>query len=257
LLKTDSVVEGVHFLPSEDMRKVGWKAVCRAVSDVAAMGGVPAHALITLHAPEDTLWKRVRSLYQGVHRAAREYGVCVVGGETCCTRGPLAVSVALTGWVRPNRCIFRSGGKAGDGLCVTGRLGGSLRSGRHLSFRPRLREALWLVEHCKPTAMMDLSDGLAADLPRLARASGCGARLEGDAIPRHAGCSLAEALNDGEDFELLFSVPMARLPSLLNRWRSVFPRTRLTCIGALTAAGEGLLPPEFFTQGGYHHFAQP
>jgi thiamine-monophosphate kinase len=255
LLKCDSVIEGVHFTPQERMEKVGWKALCRAVSDIAAMGGTPAHALVTLHAPGDTLWARMSALYRGLHRAAKMYGVTIVGGETCGTAGPLSISIALTGRVPPKKCVFRSGGRPGDVLCVTGRLGGSLKSGRHLSFKPRLPEALWLVNVCKPTAMMDLSDGLAADLPRLARASGCGVLLDPGSIPRNPGCSLREALNDGEDFELLFSVPPRRVEVLLKKWRDAFAPVRLTRIGVLTRLEDGLQPAEIFSHGGYHHFA--
>jgi thiamine-monophosphate kinase len=190
-----------------------------------------------------------------LHRAAKAYGVSIVGGETCRVAGPLSVGVALTGTVVPSRCVLRSGAKPGDVLCVTGRLGGSLRSGRHLSFKPRLREALWLVEHCKPTAMMDVSDGVAADLPRLARASGCGVWLDPVSIPRNSGCSLHEALNDGEDFELLFSVSPRRVAALFQKWPSACGSLRLTRIGVFTAAGEGLQPAELFSHGGYHHFA--
>jgi thiamine-monophosphate kinase len=255
LLKTDSVIEGVHFTPRETMEKVGWKALCRAISDVAAMGGTPSHALVTLHVGADTRWSRIRGLYRGLHRAAKAHGVSIVGGETCRTEGPFAVNVSLTGWVHPRRCVFRSGGRPGDVLCVSGRLGGSLRSGRHLTFKPRLREASWLVEHFKPTAMMDLSDGLAADLPRLAQASSCGARLQPEAIPRHAGCSLHDALNDGEDFELLLSVSPRRIRALVEAWRRAFPRVALTPVGVLTGADHGLEPAELFVHGGYHHFA--
>lgn len=255
LLKSDSVIEGVHFAPQEAMERVGWKALCRALSDVAAMGGVPSHALVTLHAPGDTLWSRIRALYQGLHRAAKTYGVCIVGGETCGTSGPLSVSVSLTGWVDACRCVFRSGGSPGDALCVSGRLGGSLGSGRHLTFKPRLKEAAWLVGNFKPTAMMDISDGLAADLPRLAAASGCGVRLDPGAIPCNPGCTLRDALNDGEDFELLFSVAPGEVDALLKGWRRAFKGTRITCIGALAPAGAGLQPGEFFQEGGYHHFS--
>ena len=136
LLKTDVVIEGIHFLPEEDARRVGWKALCRAISDIAAMGGIPAHALITLAAPAKTSVDRVKALYAGLRKAARKYAVSIVGGETARSPGPLFLNIALTGWVERQQCVLRSGGRPGDLLYVTGRLGGSL-AGKHLDFQPR------------------------------------------------------------------------------------------------------------------------
>jgi thiamine-monophosphate kinase len=232
LLKTDAVVEGVHFEPGEKMERVGWKALCRALSDIAAMGGVPGHALITLAVPAEYEMEKLEALYRGLRKAARRFGVSIVGGETSRSPGPLFVSIALTGSVERDRCILRSGGQPGDALYVTGRLGGS-RKGRHLDFVPRLEEARWLTSHAKLHAMMDISDGLGADLPRFAAASGCGYCIDQDTLPRTRGCSADEALNDGEDFELLFALPMKAREKLLGEWKRAFPRLPLTCIGLL------------------------
>jgi thiamine-monophosphate kinase len=254
LLKADAVVEGVHFLAGEKMQKVGWKALCRAVSDVAAMGGEPLHALVSVTAATQTPWPVLRDLYRGLAKAARSYGVSVVGGETTHSEGPLVCSVFLTGRVEPGRCIRRSGGRPGDVLLVTGRLGGSFESGRHLTFKPRLAEARWLSARFRPRAMMDLSDGLAKDGPRLARSSGCGLELDVRAIPRRRGCSLEAACADGEDFELLFAVSPEQVEELLLEWRRAFPRLPLTRIGRLVQAREGLVPRAIFELRGYDHF---
>jgi thiamine-monophosphate kinase len=251
LLKTDAVVEGVHFLPGEDMRRVGWKALCRAVSDIAAMGGRPAHALITLAAPAATPVARVQTLYAGLRKAARKYSVTIVGGETSRSPGALFVNVALTGWVRRSECVLRSGGRPGDALYVTGRLGGSL-SGKHLDFQPRVEEAQWLVSHFKPRAMMDLSDGLGADLPRLAAASGCGYVIEAGRLPLNRGCTPLQAMSDGEDFELLFAIAEKQSTALETAWKKRFPRLPLSRIGRL-------IPPSALrtphSPRGYDHFA--
>src|SRR5207237_1680792 len=106
LLKTDVVVEGVHFSRDDDPRRVGWKALCRALSDIAAMGGVPAHALVTLAISPDEEVERVRALYAGLRRAARRFDVSIVGGETSRSPGPLFVDIALAGWVERTRCIL-------------------------------------------------------------------------------------------------------------------------------------------------------
>ena len=252
LLKTDVVIEGVHFTPEDDPRRVGWKALCRALSDIAAMGGVPAHALVTLAVSPEENVARVKALYAGLRRAAAKFGVAIVGGETSRSPGPLFLDIALSGWVERRRCVLRSGGRPGDALYVTGRLGGS-RAGKHLDFIPRLAEARWLVTHFRPTAMMDLSDGLAADLPRLAVASRCGFTLDEATIPRTRGSTLAQALGDGEDFELLFAIAPRHAEKLASGWRAKFPRLPLTCIGALLPPSTFRLPPSAH---GFDHFAR-
>lgn len=234
LLKTDCIAEGVHFLRSQDPARVAWKALCRPLSDIAAMGGTPGEALITFFSPPDVgadYWKK---FYRGLGRAARKFGVTIAGGEMSRQEHGIAVSVALTGWIDKKNLIRRSGGKLGDAIFVTGVLGGTLAS-HHLDFIPRLAEGQWLAENIRPSAMMDLSDGLGSDLPRLAQASGCGFEVDFEKIPRRCGASLSNALRDGEDYELLFTVPTGKIPRLLKRWPEVFPKTRLTRIGSLNS----------------------
>lgn len=238
LLKTDCVIEGIHFLPDTPPEQIGWKALCRPLSDIAAMGGKPKHALVTLALPSETNLARAQGIYAGIGLAAREFGVDVVGGETARSPGPCFLSVCVTG-VAPKRAALRSGGAAGDALFVTGRLGGSLASGRHLTFRPRLREGRWLARHFPLRAMMDLSDGLGADLPRLAAASNLGFILDETAVPCAAGCTREQAINDGEDYELLLAIPPGAAPDLRRRWARRFPDMPLTAIGRLTARDAG------------------
>ncbi len=252
LLKTDCVVEGVHFLAKEKPPRIGWKALCRAVSDIAAMGGWPKHALITIAVSRDVKMAWLRGIYAGLRKAARRFGVSIVGGETSRSPGPAFISIALTGEVERARCVTRGGGRAGDFLFVTGRLGGS-RAGKHLDFVPRLAEARWLTGNFQIPAMMDLSDGLAADLPRLAKASGCGFEIAGDKIPRTRGCMVAQALGDGEDFELLFAVSPSDVQSLEGKWRAKFPKLPLTQIGTLTRGA--VRAKRKSKHRGYDHFA--
>jgi thiamine-monophosphate kinase len=235
----------------EDARRVGWKALCRAISDIAAMGGMPAHALITLAAPVKTPVDRVKALYSGLRKAARKYAVSIVGGETSRSPGPLFLNIALTGWVERQYCVLRSGGSPGNLLYVTGRLGGSL-TGRHLDFQPRVEEARWLVSHFKPRAMMDLSDGLASDLPRLAASSHCGYTIDETRLPLNAGCSPTQAMRDGEDFELLFALPARSAAALERAWKKRFPRLPLTQIGRLIPHPAIRAP---HSRHGYDHFA--
>ena len=176
----------------------------------------------------------------------------LAGGETSrVPEGSAAViSIAATGSVAREQLTLRSTAKPGDMLLVTGTLGGSFQTGKHLDFTPRIKEADWLVSKYKPTAMMDISDGLAKDLPRMADSSGCGFVLERGALPVTAGCDSAQALNDGEDFELLLAMEPAKLPGLLENWRVAFPNLPLTVIGRMVEAGEGEQ-----LSGGWDHFA--
>src|SRR5438046_6599492 len=167
LLKTDCVVEKVHFARETSARAVGWKAMMRALSDFAAMSGIPEFALITLAAAGKKKASWVAQLYAGLNRAAAHFDVAIVGGETSETAGPTVIVVSVAGFVERRRCILRSGGKANDEIFVTGDLGGSIR-GRHLRFVARIEEARWLTAHFKLHDWMDLSDGLGRDLPGLA-----------------------------------------------------------------------------------------
>jgi thiamine-monophosphate kinase len=229
LLKTDAMVEGVHFLRSTEPERIGRKALARAISDMGAMGGRPAHALITLMAPADLEVDFVLRMYAGLSQLASEYRVAIVGGET--TRSPLIIlNVALTG--HASHPVLRSRGQVGDLLAVTGSLGGSIR-GKHLDFTPRVREGTWLAEQGLVHAMMDLSDGLAKDLPRLAKASACGFAVDDSSLPLSESCSVEQAWSDGEDYELLFTCSQAQWEVLQTTWPEGF--APLHRIGHLTS----------------------
>ena len=252
LLKTDCVVEGRHFTPRDPAAAVGWKAACRAVSDIAACGGRPAHALVTCVVRSAQTKRWLDGVYRGLDKAGREFGFDVVGGELSRTDGPAVISMAMTGTVTRREFVRRAGGRPGDLLFVTGVLGNSLASGWHLRFRPRLDQARWLVVNFRVRAMMDLSDGLASDLPRLARAGATGFVIDPTSVPRRRGASVAQALGDGEDFELLFAVEPREADRLEKEWWKRWPKLRLTRIGRLAASGtrEGLGRAR-----GYDHFA--
>lgn len=249
LLKTDAIVEAVHFRPGETPSKIGWKALARCLSDIAAMGGEPDAALVCLAVPPETPLARLRGIYRGLGRCATRFNVALAGGETVRAR-ELSLAITLTGWVAADHMARRSGARPGDALCVTGRLGGS-GGGHHLAFEPRLAEAQWLVRHARPSAMMDISDGLASDLPRLCRASGVGARIDPDTIPVRRGATLQQALSEGEDYELLFAIPPSRLRLIRRRWPFHVP---VSVIGEITAS-RGIRPP--LGSHGYDHFRKP
>ncbi|MBI5388663.1 MAG: thiamine-monophosphate kinase [Verrucomicrobia bacterium] len=271
LFKTDAVVEGIHFASDAPPEKVGHKALARGLSDIAAMGGQPNSALVTLALPRPFDPARVERLYAGLNATAQRFNVALVGGETTTNPERMLLSVALLGTVEKERCVLRSGAQAGDALFVTGELGGSL-SGRHLEFEPRIAEARWLTAHFAIHAMIDLSDGLAGDLRHLIHASKVGAELLASAIPvsraaklqaraeSSAKTPLLAALTDGEDFELLFTVPPSVAVPLHDAWKKQFPQIRLNCIGKITAEPglhlrdkQGVKP---LTAHGYTHFAK-
>ena len=252
LLKTDCVVEEVHFARETSARAVGWKAMMRALSDFAAMSGIPEFALITLAIAGKKKASWVDELYRGLNRAAARFDVAIVGGETSETVGPTVIVVSVAGVVERDRCVLRSGGKANDDLFVTGKLGGSIRA-RHLNFFPRIDEARWLTANFKVHAMMDLSDGLGTDLPRLAGASKLGFAIDKRALPLSRGCTIQQAISGGEDYELLFAVSPRERKRLQKRWQKKFPGLPLTRIGRLNQKSR-IKNQEL--KSGYVHFRQ-
>jgi thiamine-monophosphate kinase len=249
LFKTDAVVEGVHFTPDTQPELIGRKALARALSDLAAMGASPLAAVITLGVPKDESVSRLRAIYRGLERLAKKYRVNLVGGETTRSR-QLFLNVALLGECRGYPPVLRSGAKAGDFIFVTGRLGAT-RARHHLVFEPRLAEGQWLAQKKFASSLMDLSDGLGADLPRLARASGVDFQLDPAAIPRSRGATLEAAFNDGEDYELLFTTKSSQAETLKKKWPFATP---LHCIGVVRPRGRksrGPLPAY-----GFDHFKQ-
>lgn len=269
LFKTDAIVEGIHFTKEAAPEQIGHKALGRCLSDFAAMAGTPLHAVVTLALPPDFEPVRIERIYDGMGALARRFGVAIVGGETVRNPERMILSVAVIGEVAKERCILRSGSQAGDAIFVTGTLGGSL-AGRHLEFEPRLVEAKWLAERFPVHAMLDLSDGLAGDIRHLLNASNVGAELLASAIPISRSARdlsklpgtqkspLVAAITDGEDFELLFTLPSTNAVTVLDQWKSVFPETRLSCIGRITEAPglrlrtkDGIRP---LSDHGYVHF---
>ncbi|MBI3324045.1 MAG: thiamine-phosphate kinase [Candidatus Omnitrophica bacterium] len=234
LFASDILVEGTHFrvgeLPAE---WIGWKALARNVSDIAAMGGQPVAAVISLGLPRATPVGLVDGIYRGLARCAKRFRLAIVGGDT--VRSPvIVVDVAIVGWA--DRPIQRSGARVGDIVCVTGRLGGSLASGRHARFIPRLEQAQWLARHVPVHAMIDVSDGLVSDLRQLARASRVTFRIDESAVPVRRDATLRQALMDGEDFELLFTVA----PSARRRILPTISGIPITRIGSVVRHGSGV-----------------
>jgi thiamine-monophosphate kinase len=218
LLKIDQALDRVHFdLNIHTPGQAGIKAVNRCLSDCAAMACVPAAILLAVALPKSADEAFAQAIFQGCSSAAGAFSCPIVGGDTAIWDQRLAITIAAMG-TSDRAPVTRSGAKPGDAICVTGALGGSIL-GRHMTFTPRLNEAQRLISAASIHAMMDLSDGLAADLPRLCKQSGVGAIIEAISVPVHKDAAaiaekdntsaVAHAMCDGEDYELLFTLAPA------------------------------------------------
>lgn len=231
LLTVDPVIYLRHFDDSVPPRAVGEKLLKRNLSDLAAMGGRPAAAVLalTLDGRVDLRWLEL--FYRGLAQAARRYRVSIVGGDIAQADGIVAASLTLLGQATGPRVLTRRGAKLGDSIYVTGVLGGSVQSGHHYRFQPRLAEGAWLARQPDVRAMMDVSDGLAKDLHALTP-HGAKAALHANAIPCRVRTSFQQALTEGEDYELVFVLDrQADGAAFARKWRRAFPRTRLSAIG--------------------------
>jgi thiamine-monophosphate kinase len=252
ILTCDWFLQDSHFL----LRKhppdaIGWKCLARAVSDIAAMGGKPRCFLLSLALPGNLTGKWLVSFLRGLRRASAELGCGLAGGDTT-RQDKVLISITVIGEAPRHRTISRSGARADDLVFVSGTLGEAelglrqLRRERgtakatntalrkHLYPQPRLALGQWLAEHRVATAMMDLSDGLSMDLPRLCAASGVGARINVNTLPlsplAKTGDAQRLALNGGDDYELLFTVGRKNARRLPHRFQGL----RLTRIGEIT-----------------------
>jgi thiamine-monophosphate kinase len=214
LVTTDMLMEGTCFhLAEAGPRAVGRKALAVNLSDIAAMAGRPVAAVVSVALPRQGGRHLAEELYLGLRELADEFHTAIVGGDTNSWDGPLVISVTVLGEVTGRGPVLRSGARPGDWLLVTGPLGGSIR-GKHLAFTPRVREALELHGLADLHAMIDISDGLAADINHICVESHCGAVFYADQIPISSDAQamkddkspLEHALADGEDFELVFAV---------------------------------------------------
>lgn len=227
----DQTVEGVHCTVGTDARAIGRKACSRALSDLAASAAVPRAVLLAILAPPTATEARLRALITAVAERAGEYGAELVGGDTGCSPGPLSVAVTAVGerGAGVGR-VRRDGARPGDVVVATGPFGGSLL-GRHLAIEPRSAEGLWLAR-LGARAMLDVSDSLALDLARMARASRV--RIDLERVPVHPDArraarrsgrsALSHALFDGEDHELIASLPRATLERALRESAERCPR---------------------------------
>ncbi len=266
LLTIDMLIEGVHFseirrggkLQDATPFQVGWKSLGCGLSDIASMGGIAKYAAVSLGLPSKCSFEIVDGIYKGMQTLGKRFGVDIIGGDTNSSK-LLVIDVAVLGFVESNKLTLRSGAKVGDIICVTGALGGSYKSEKHLKFIPRLKEARALVKKFKINSMIDVSDGLSTDLNHIAKESKVGACIYEELVPVSKGASLDAALNEGEDFELLFTIPVAEARRLAAK-KPVGINAPITQIGEIVDRKSGVRIIDKFSKvkelkpKGFQHF---
>ncbi|MBI3895689.1 MAG: thiamine-phosphate kinase [Acidobacteria bacterium] len=247
LVTTDFFLEGVHFRREwEAAHSVGHKALARALSDIAAMGGIPRYAFLSLALSRTIKQNWIQEFLKGFLELSESQKVILAGGDTSASPDGVITDVMVIGEITKGQAIRRDGSRAGDEIWVTGSLGNAalalslLRGGKkpllsQLPFRvlfypqPRLHIGRYLRQRKLATAMIDISDGLSIDLARLCEESGTGARIAEEAIPRFPPVTIQQALHGGEDMELLFTVPPKR-SAMLPKSIGGVPLTRIGTI---------------------------
>ena len=239
-VSVDQLLDGVHFRLEElGAHAVGRKAMARALSDIAAMAQIPIAAVASVAMPKGFSQSDAQEMYAGRRSVSDEFACPMVGGDTGAWSQKLAISVTVFGKPDGIAPVLRSGAKVGDAICVTGSFGGAWQTTRHVTFTPRIREARLLARRCDLHAMIDVSDGLAIDLSRICKASGVGASINAASIPvapnaegkRTNITPLQAAITDGEDYELLFTLPPEQAKQLLQD--QPFDAA-VSCIGHIT-----------------------
>jgi thiamine-monophosphate kinase len=252
LITVDPVILGRHFDDRVPPRAVGAKLLKRNLSDLAAMGGRPSAAVLALTLDARTSVRWLEEFYRGLAVSARHYRVPIVGGDVAQANGVIAATLTLLGEAAGPRVLARSGAKRGDWIYVTGELGGSVASGHHYRFLPRLNEGAWLARQSEVRAMMDVSDGLAKDLHAITPSRSAPA-IDAACVPCRKGVGLGSALADGEDYELLFVLGQrADRDAFAREWRKAFPRVRLSCIGRFVSTRQ--VPPDAVRLSDFHGY---
>lgn len=251
LATTDTFVEGVHFkLPRDPFFSIGQKAMLANVSDIAAMGGIPTHALVTIGLSKKISVENVKALYRGIDSIAKKCKIDIVGGDTVSSPKALIVSITLLGEVEKKYLLLRSGARPGDLICVTGKFGGSAAQKyeiRNTKYETNIEKARNIAKSQTATAMIDSSDGLVRSVLEICKASKVGARIYEDKVPVARGATLQHALYGGEEYELVFTAPKGKAGKYKVVGEIVGAKSGVKLIDA-----QGKIKP--LKSGGYEHF---
>lgn len=259
LFTTDMLIEGAHFTRSMPPESIGHKALAVNISDIAAMGGLPKHALVSLGVPQDLSFAFINKIYKGMIKLARQFHINIVGGDTNRSE-KIIINISLLGEVEKKLLVLRKGAKPEDLIFVTGSLGRSFINEKHLNFIPRIAFARALVKKHKPSAMIDISDGLVLDLGHILEMSKVGAIIYEKLIPRTKNATLNQALYDGEDFELVFTMPRQEARLLLNSLKNIKNEIPISLIGEIFFSRQAILLADRFNnlrplaKKGFTHF---
>ncbi len=241
LLAADQVVSSVHYSTDTPASKVAEKLIKRNLSDIAAMGGVPSCALLTLAGNiVDDNW--YMEFFTAISTSAKSYDVAISGGDvaTLSSDSPpdsMVATLTIIGKIKEEKLCLRKNAEPGQLVLATGNFGNSFASNHHLDFTPRLAEGNFMAGNFT-NCMIDVSDGLVLDLQRIAKASGVGIELNTSSIPLRENATLNQALSDGEDYELLITIDPERADALIRQW---FFDTPITCIGKVISDNPGLV----------------
>jgi thiamine-monophosphate kinase len=265
LLAVDQIVGDRHYLlsqtPPTEPWLVGRKLANRNLSDIAAMGGTPLYCLVAAGMCDQTPPEWMNGFFGGIVDACARHRTHMIGGDLASCPHDAVSSLSIVGEVHPDRVLRRGTARCGDLVFVTGHLGQSFPSRHHLLFEPRVEQGQWLAGQRLATAAIDISDGFLLDAARICRASSLSMRIRTEVLPRRTGSTtVQQALCDGEDYELLFTVAPESADRLVSEWP--FPDLPLTSVGVCTEGGDGrarildesgedLLAGQ---EGGYDHF---
>lgn len=263
LATTDTLIENIHFkLKTISFFDLGYKALAINISDIAAMGGWPTYALVTIGANKNLSLSKIEELYRGIRKVAKRYKIEIIGGDTVQSPKELIVSITLLGEVERECLLTRAKAKVGDAILVTGNFGGPAANKFVLppsSFVLRLKEARIIAKSKKATSMIDSSDGLVRSVMEISKASKVGARIWLDAVPIAKGVTLDQALYGGEEYELIFTTPRSKAIELMDLIQKK-TGTKVSIVGEIVAKRRGVrlvdIHGKVFSprSGGYEHF---
>ena len=238
LITTDTLVENVHFKFSKSFSfiNLGYKALAINISDIAAMGGIPTFALLTIGANKNFSVKKIKDIYRGIKKLAKKHEIDIVGGDTVSSPKELIISITLLGEVEKKYLLTRSGAKVGEQIIVTGKFGGPAYSNfEHgpQNTEHRLKEARKLAKSKLVNSMIDSSDGLMRSVSEICKASKVGAKIWIDEVPRAKGATIKHALYGGEEYELIFTVPKEKVFKLKKI-------VKAKIVGEIVSKGQGI-----------------